>query len=43
MEALEKHNHSRIRAAAALGISRMTLYRKLHKYGLLSATTGLDE
>jgi two-component system response regulator HydG len=34
MEALEQHNHSRSRAAAALGISRMTLYRKLHRYGL---------
>jgi DNA-binding NtrC family response regulator len=34
IEALEQHNHSRSRAAAALGISRMTLYRKLHKYGL---------
>jgi two-component system, NtrC family, response regulator HydG len=36
MEALERHNQSRSRAAAALGISRMTLYRKLHRYGLLS-------
>jgi DNA-binding NtrC family response regulator len=36
MEALEQHNHSRSRAAAALGISRMTLYRKLHRYGLTS-------
>jgi DNA-binding NtrC family response regulator len=34
MEALQRHNHSRSRAAAALGISRMTLYRKLHRYGL---------
>jgi DNA-binding NtrC family response regulator len=34
LEALQQHNHSRSRAAAALGISRMTLYRKLHRYGL---------
>jgi transcriptional regulator with PAS, ATPase and Fis domain len=34
-EALEKHNNNRLRAAAELGISRMALYKKLHKYGLL--------
>jgi DNA-binding NtrC family response regulator len=33
-EALQQHNHSRSRAAAALGISRMTLYRKILRYGL---------
>jgi two-component system response regulator HydG len=36
MEALRRHNHSRSRAAEALGISRMTLYRKLHRYGLVN-------
>ena len=31
-EALERHGNNRRRAAADLGISRMTLYNKLHKY-----------
>ncbi len=35
-EALERHGNNRLRAAAALGISRMTLYKKLRKYGLMS-------
>jgi DNA-binding NtrC family response regulator len=35
--ALEKHGHNRQRAAAELGISRMALSRKLHKYGLIGA------
>jgi DNA-binding NtrC family response regulator len=34
-EALRKHRNNRLRAAAELGISRMALYKKLHKYGLL--------
>jgi DNA-binding NtrC family response regulator len=34
-EALRRHGNNRRRAAAALGISRMGLYKKLHKYGLL--------
>ena len=33
-QALEKHRNNRLRAAAELGISRMALYKKLHKYGL---------
>jgi two-component system response regulator PilR (NtrC family) len=33
-EALRKHGNNRLRAAAELGISRMGLYKKLHKYGL---------
>jgi DNA-binding NtrC family response regulator len=36
-EALERNGHNRLRAAAELGISRMTLYKKLHKYGLMGA------
>jgi DNA-binding NtrC family response regulator len=33
-EALRKHSNNRLRAARELGISRMSLYKKLHKYGL---------
>ena len=33
-EALAKHKNNRLRAAGELGISRMGLYKKLHKYGL---------
>lgn len=36
-EALERSGNNRLRAAAALGISRMTLYKKLHKYGLMGS------
>jgi DNA-binding NtrC family response regulator len=36
-QALERNGHNRQRAAADLGISRMTLYKKLHKYGLMGA------
>jgi DNA-binding NtrC family response regulator len=35
-EALQKHRNNRLRAAAELGISRWTLYKKLHKYGLMN-------
>jgi DNA-binding NtrC family response regulator len=35
--ALERNSYNRLRAAADLGISRMTLYKKLHKYGLMRA------
>lgn len=38
-EALEKHGNNRLRAAAELGISRMTLYKKLYKYGLMQPTS----
>jgi DNA-binding NtrC family response regulator len=38
LEALRRHKNNRLRAAAELGISRMTLYKKLHRYGLMSAT-----
>jgi transcriptional regulator with PAS, ATPase and Fis domain len=35
--ALAKHNNNRLRAASELGISRMGLYKKLHKYGLVAS------
>jgi DNA-binding NtrC family response regulator len=34
-DALQRHQNNRLRAAEELGISRMTLYKKLHKYGLM--------
>jgi DNA-binding NtrC family response regulator len=34
--ALLLHQNNRLRAAAELGISRVALYKKLHKYGLMS-------
>ncbi len=37
-QALERNGNSRLRAAAELGISRMTLYKKLHKLGLMRAS-----
>jgi DNA-binding NtrC family response regulator len=36
-EALARNNNNRLRAAHELGISRMGLYKKLHKYGLANA------
>ena len=35
LRALEKAGHSRTRAAQLLGVSRVTLYKKMKKYGLL--------
>src|SRR5262249_27612830 len=40
-EALRAHRNNRLRAAAALGISRETLYKKLHKYGLIDDRRGV--
>jgi DNA-binding NtrC family response regulator len=37
-EALERNSNNRLRAAAELGISRMTLYNKMRKYGSLLGT-----
>jgi two-component system response regulator HydG len=34
-QALQRNNNNRLRAAAELGVSRMTLYKKLHRYNLL--------
>ena len=31
---LRKHRNNRVRAASELGMSRVSLYKKLHKYGL---------
>jgi two-component system, NtrC family, response regulator HydG len=35
LRALDKNGYSRARAALALGISRVTLYKKMKKYGLM--------
>jgi DNA-binding NtrC family response regulator len=35
--ALANNGYSRARAAGALGISRVTLYKKMKKYGLMQA------
>jgi DNA-binding NtrC family response regulator len=36
-EALERNGHNRLRAAAELGISRMTLYNKLRKFSVMAS------
>jgi transcriptional regulator with PAS, ATPase and Fis domain len=38
LEALRKNGNNRLRAARELGISRRTLYKKLHRYGLMEAS-----
>jgi transcriptional regulator with PAS, ATPase and Fis domain len=38
LRALEKAGQSRTRAAQLLGVSRVTLYKKMRRYGLLSKT-----
>jgi two-component system, NtrC family, response regulator HydG len=39
--ALQRNRYNRLRTAADLGISRMTLYKKLHQYGMI--TPSLDK
>jgi two-component system response regulator HydG len=34
-QVLKKHGNNRLRAALELGVSRRTLYKKLHQYGLM--------
>jgi transcriptional regulator with PAS, ATPase and Fis domain len=41
VRALEKAGFSRTRAAGLLGVSRVTLYKKMKKYGLLTKSHGL--
>jgi DNA-binding NtrC family response regulator len=38
LAALENNNNNRLRTARELGISRIALYKKLHKYGLMGTT-----
>ena len=42
LRALEKVSYSRTRAAQVLGVSRVTLYKKMKKYGLLSKPSSLQ-
>lgn len=37
-EALRNNRNNRVRAAAELGISRVTLYKKMHQHGLFAST-----
>src|SRR5207302_1020726 len=41
--ALQAHNFSRTKAAHALGISRVTLYKKMQKYGLMAPSRGIHQ
>jgi DNA-binding NtrC family response regulator len=43
LRALEKASFSRTRAAKSLGVSRVTLYKKMKKYGLLGKTVGMAQ
>ena len=36
LETLKKHRYSRIKTAQALGVSRITLYKKMKSYGILA-------
>jgi two-component system, NtrC family, response regulator HydG len=40
-QAMLQNGNNRLRVAAELGISRMTLYKKLHKYGLMNFAESL--
>jgi DNA-binding NtrC family response regulator len=42
-EVLVKYRNNRRRAAAELGICRMALYNKLHKYGLMRPGYSTEE
>jgi DNA-binding NtrC family response regulator len=42
LRALEKASFSRTRAAKELGVSRVTLYKKMKKYGILSKSDSMD-
>jgi transcriptional regulator of acetoin/glycerol metabolism len=42
IRALEKAGQSRTRAAQLLGVSRVTLYKKMKKYGLFSKPAPLS-
>jgi two-component system, NtrC family, response regulator HydG len=39
-EVLNRNGNNRLQAAVELGISRMTLYKKMHRYGMMAAGAG---
>jgi transcriptional regulator with PAS, ATPase and Fis domain len=43
VRALDRNGYSRARAASALGISRVTLYKKMKKYGLMQTPAAPSE
>jgi two-component system, NtrC family, response regulator HydG len=43
LQALSSHAFNRSRTAASLGISRVTLYKKMRAYGLMESNTGNEE
>jgi len=43
LDALQRNQNNRLRTAMELGISRMGLYKKLHKYGLIESARGVAD